>query len=182
MSLNPDLDVKSVLQSEGSLREVIMSEDRHDLSNFLWKVRDLTANGGILPEEDPFRLFRSGYALDCVLGIRTVRTPYSAEILDKINYLTLVPDIESLNRTFTDSRLISGVVSNDKDAAFWFRSGGMFNLPVETKVKMASALIRADAPEKALTALDTVARDLETQRKYDGEAMSGMTDARKGLK
>lgn len=156
-----------ILNSKPALKQIILSKDRHDLSNFLYSVQE-ALRSGYITEED-FRLFRNGFAIDCVLNLtddlkEQKRELQTAELLDKINYLSLVPDTESLNTTYTHPQIIEGVSRDDHDLAWWYKSGTFNTLPVETKVKIGIKLLELGNISKAKEVMQSINHELEYTR------------------
>ena len=163
----PKSKIETILNSKDLLFKIITSDDRHDLSNFLYDVQRALNNGTLQPKWDTFRLFKNGYVLDCILGLKELekegRKIQQGEILDKINYLSLLPDIQSLTNIYTDSRIIASVVDNTsqeyqkygENIAFWFDCGTGWNLPFETKRQIAKKLSEVGAENKAIYIIDS---------------------------
>lgn len=158
--------------SRTELKKLICSENRHDLSNFLYAVAEAKKIGYV--DDEHFALFREGYAVDCVLSLDQTlkeqgRTLQSAELLDKINYLSLVPDVESLNTTFTHPQIVDGVIKGNRDLSWWYSCGTLETLPTETKLKFGMKLMESGDMDKATEVFKIVNHDLEYQRKSDME-------------
>lgn len=158
------LSVRDILSSETALTSLIISEERNDFVDFLFKVKGVKENDEL--NNDDFELFRNGFVINTILQLQKIakRELQSSEMIEKINYLALVPDVESLNRSYTDPKLIDGLVANIRDFSFWFNSGIMDSLPIETKNKIAIELLNAGDIDKATKALKSIDHDLEKFR------------------
>lgn len=152
------------------LLNLIASEDRHDFSNFLYEVVEDKRNG--LLSDDDFILFRNGFVVNAIIALKDSKSSIgrelqTAELLDKINYLSLVPDLESLNVAFTNDTIIDGLCNNDNDFSWWFSCGTMSNLPVEVRNNIAMKLLSRGETEKTMYVLESISRTLKVEREYD---------------
>lgn len=163
------MGVKDTLNNSTDFVSLIISEDRHDLSNFLYQVDEYN-NSGLLNDDD-FFLFRNGYAIETVLGIKKYvkRDLQPSEILDKINYLSLVPDTESLIKTFTNKELLEGVKDGDRDLSYWFNCGTLESLPIEVRSNIASKLLEIGEVDKAKKVINSINDTLKNEREMDKE-------------
>ena len=149
------------------LLNLITSEDRHDFSNFLYEVENAKRNG-LLKDAD-FELFRNGFVVNAVVSLKDAknvigRNLQSSELLDKINYLSLIPDFESLNVSYTHPAIIDGLCNNDRDFSWWFTCGTMSCLPVEIRNNIAMKLLEKGKTDKVMYVLDSVAGTLKFER------------------
>jgi len=162
------MSINDKMQSKEFLLNLIASENRHDLSNFLIDVQDMSRNG-LINDED-FTLFRNGFVVNSVIALKNAenvigRNLQTAELLDKVNYLSLVPDFESLNVTYTNNTILDGLCNNDRDFSWWFTCGTMSSLPVEVRNNIAIKLLEKGETEKVGYILTTIGRTLEFERK-----------------
>lgn len=157
------------MRDKNFLLNLIASEDRHDFSNFLHEVYRAKEMG--LLEEDDFILFRNGFVVNAVIALKDAknvigRELQTAELLDKVNYLSLIPDIESLNVAYTNETIINGLCSGDDDFSWWFTCGTMSTLPVEVRNNIAIKLLEKGETDKVKYVLDSIARTLKADREY----------------
>ena len=159
--------IKEKMNNKNFLMNLIASEDRHDFSNFLYDVEDAKRKG--LLEDDDFELFRNGFVVNAVISLKDAKNVIGrelqpAELLDKVNYLSLVPDFESLNVAYTNDTIIEGLCNDDEDFSWWFTCGTMGSLPVEVRNNIAIKLLEKGQIDKAKYVLNAIARTLEFER------------------
>ena len=157
------------MKDKSFLLKLIASEDRHDLSNFLYDVDNAKRRG--LLEDSDFILFRNGFVVNAVIELRDAKNVIGrdlqpSELLDKINYLSLVPDFESLNVAYTNDTIIDGLCNNDRDFSWWFTCGTMNSLPVEVRNNIAIKLLDKGDVQKAMYVLESIKRTLKNEREY----------------
>ena len=155
------------IRDKNFLLNLIASEDRHDFSNFLYDV-DRAKRAGLLEDGD-FVLFRNGFVVNAIVSLKDSknvigRELQTAELLDKVNYLSLIPDFESLNVSYTNDTIIEGLCNDDRDFSWWFTCGTMHSLPVEVKNNIAIKLLEKGKVDKARYVLDSIARTLKFER------------------
>ena len=161
------MSIKEKMNSKNFLLSLVLSDDRHDLSNFLYDVDDAKRNEMI--DSDDFILFRNGFVVNSIVELKknpkmAGRELQPSEILDKINYLSLIPDVESLNTSYTNSDIIDGLCCKDRDFSWWFGCGTMTSLPVETRNKIAIKLLDKGNVEMAKDVLVSISKSLEYER------------------
>ena len=159
------------MKDKNFLLNLITSEDRHDFSNFLDDMS--RAYGMGLLEDDDFVLFRNGFVVNAVVSLKDSRKVIgrelqSGELLDKINYLSMIPDFESLNVAYTNDTIIDGLCNNDRDFSWWFTCGTMSNLPIEVRNNIAMKLLSKGQTEKVMYVLQSIERTMKSDREYDG--------------
>ena len=158
------------MMNKNFLLNLIASEDRYDFSNFLHEM-DRARDMGLL-EDDHFALFRNGFVVNQIVKLKDARKVIGrelqpAELLDKVNYLSILRDIESLNTAYTNDTIIDGLCNNDRDFSWWFTCGTMSNLPIEVRNNIAMKLLSKGEIEKAKCVLQTIEYTLSTTRGYD---------------
>ena len=108
--------------------------DRHLFCALIDRINDAIESGKILPEELSY--FRSGMLMDDIIHLEKVirtfghdstRGLYPSEILDKVNYVSLLRDPESLAACYTHPEIISAIcgenVAHAGDLKWWLTSG-----------------------------------------------------------
>lgn len=160
-------NIANKITNKNFLLNLIASEDRHDFSNFLYDV-DKAKRDGLLSDDD-FILFRNGFVVNAIVSLKDAknvigRNLQTAELLDKVNYLSLVPDFESLNVSYTNDDIINGLCNDDRDFSWWFTCGTMSCLPVEVRNNIAIKLLERGRVDKAKYVLDSIARTLKFER------------------
>lgn len=160
----------NMMKDKNYLLKLIISEDRHDFSNFLYDVDEAKRNG-LLDDED-FLLFRNGFVVTSIVSLKNSmnligRRLQTSELLDKVNYLSLVPDLESLNVAYTNDTIIDGLCNNDADFSWWFKCGTMEDLPIEVRNNIAMKLLSKGENEKAMTVLQSINHTLKSNRERD---------------
>ena len=155
------------MQDKNFLLKLIASEDRHDFSNFLYEVEKAKREG--LLEDSDFLLFRNGFVVNAIIELKDAKNVIGrdlqpSELLDKVNYLSLVPDFESLNVAYTNDTIIDGLCNNDRDFSWWFTCGTMSCLPVEIRNNIAIKLLDKGEVQKAMYVLESVKRTLKYER------------------
>lgn len=161
------MSVKENMKNKKFLLNLIASEDRHDFSNFLYDVERAKRYG--LIDDDDFVLFRNGFVVNSVVALKDSKNVIGrkllpAELLDKVNYLSLIPDFESLNVCYTNKTIIDGLCNDDRDFSWWFTCGTMHCLPVEVRNNIAIKLLENGKIEKALYVLESMSKSLEFDR------------------
>lgn len=159
------------IKDKNFLLNLIASEDRHDFSNFLYEV-DKAKRMGLLNDDD-FTLFRNGFVVNAIIALKDSKNAIGrelqpAELLDKVNYLSLVPDLESLNVAYTNDTIIDGLCNNDRDFSWWFTCGTMSSLPIEVRNNIAMKLLSKGEAEKVMYVLKSIDRTMKINKEYDG--------------
>ena len=90
----------------------------------------------------------------------------TAELLDKVNYLSIIPDFESLNVAYTNDTIINGLCNGDDDFSWWFTCGTMSTLPVEIRNNIAMKLLGRGETEKTMYVLQSIERTMKSEREY----------------
>ena len=162
--------VRGMLKSESEIKSMILSSgDRHQFSNFLYAVNGMMKQG--ILNEDDLQVIRSGNLANYILHLKEFagRPLQPFEIGDKLNYLTLLNDTETLNAWFLNEDIINniGEQSKSSECNYWLQSIG--SMPIETRTKLAQELIKHGYSEQAMEMLEKINKDLEFQREWEKE-------------
>lgn len=165
---------KALIQDEQFLINLISgTNDRHILGTLLDLVNKGIRSGEILPED--LALIRTGFLTDVILNLpNTVkqhdRNLFPFEIGDKLNYISSIEDIETLNASYANPNLISNMTEYPhSEINFWIESGTIYSLPTETQTKVATEFIMSGNVEKGTEILNMILATLERNRRYEEE-------------
>ena len=140
-------DIKTIINSKEVLLSILTSNvDRHLLCALMDEINRGIATGKIEPED--LALLRSGWLVEQIINLEPLvnkkgRLLFPFEIGDKLNYISLLRDIPTLNATYANPKL-SEAMKNAKDSKvrqqlyFWTGS----ELPLETELKAIEELIK----------------------------------------
>jgi hypothetical protein len=95
------------------------------------------------------------------------------ELGEIIKYMSIFPDIGSLNIWFSNKKLIKRMSDNENNLFSLFMVENIFNLPIEVRSKMVVALIDIGDVPKAQLVAKNISDSLEQARKekeYAGES------------
>ena len=157
IAINPEI-VKTIL---------ILNTDRHILCALIDRINDALKNGKILPEELVY--FRSGEIMDDIIHLdRTIKNYahgrrkelFTSEILDKINYISLLHDEKSLSACYTHPEIIDALcgkdVQNKSDLTWWSTCGTFTTMPSKVQNRIiASVMEQGDFDTAKKLIMDT---------------------------
>ena len=162
--------IENIVANPNLINEVIAYDtDRHLLCALFDRINEALEAGRIVPEQLSF--FRTGAAMDGIINLKQTierfgndpaREVYPAEILDKVNYVSLLRDPESLAACYTHPEIIKALcdepVSNKRDLVWWANCGTFTSLPREVQITIISEVAKKN-PE-AVPALLSECRTL----------------------
>lgn len=171
-------DQRKMFEAMGGVREILHNPtllsqivnyngDRHLIATFIYEVNDRLRDG-MITEED-LVMFRNGYVGNLIMELpftvkRKGRELYNFELGDKLNYLTLINDIESLNMSFLKPELIEAIVKNTStELTYWFDQ--VYRFSIETQVKLANQLLVKGGVEPAKKILGRLSETMARHRK-----------------
>ena len=141
-------DIKQIIKSKDALLSILTSNvDRHLLCALFDEINREIAIGTIEPSD--LTLLRSGWLVEQIINLESLvnqkgRLLFPFEIGDKLNYVTLLGDVPTLNATYANPKLIDAM-KNAKDSKmhqqlyFWSDS----SLPLETMLRSAEEFLKA---------------------------------------
>ena len=153
--------IESVVNNPIILRMIVgHSADRHLLCALFDRVNLAYSSGRITANDLSY--FRSGNLMDDVINLpKTIkaygddpnRPIYPGEILDKVNYVSLLEDEASLAACYTHPSIISALADEDvphkRDLTFWANGGVYTNLPSKVQILIAYAVLNLGNVERA---------------------------------
>ena len=165
-------DLKDVVNNKEAILSILTSDvDRHILCAFFEKINKMVAIGKL--DQSDLALLRSGWLVEQIINLEALvnqrgRELFSFEIGDKLNYVSLLRDIPSLNATYANS-ILAEAINNAKDSKirqqllFWIGSG----LPLETKLRVAQTFLQAGNTDYAMQILSETADALQFSRERE---------------
>ena len=165
-------DLKSIVNNKQAVLSILTSNvDRHLLCAFFEEINKLVAMGEITPAD--LTLLRSGWLVEQIINLEALvnqagREIFPFEIGDKLNYVTLLRDIPSLNATFANP-ILAQAINNAKDSKtrqqllFWTGSA----LPLETKLKVAETFLKAGNTDFVMRILQDTTYSLTVSRERE---------------
>ena len=164
---------KELIQDEQFLTNLISgTNDRHMMGALFDLVNDGIRSGEILPED--LALIRTGFLTDVVLNLPNAakqqgRNLFPFEVGDKLNYISSIEDIETLNASYANPNLIDNMTKYpySREINYWIESGTIYSLPVETQTKVATEFIKAGNIEKGTEILNIISSSLERKRQSE---------------
>lgn len=149
--------IDKIVKNPDVIRMIISFDtDRHLLCALFDRINEAIEAGRILPEELDY--FRSGMLMDDIVHLEStikgyghdnMRGLYPAEILDKVNYVSLLKDEVSLSACYTHPEILDAIcgknVPHASDLKWWLTSGTFNSLPniVQSRV-VASVMEKGD--------------------------------------
>ena len=129
-------DIRDVLRNETRLKQIIAYPgDRHLLCAFADVVNESIIKGELSKYD--LELLRSGKFMDMIVNLEQTinevypREMYTAELLDKINYVSLIQDSQTLAASYTHPTIIDALCGKadyvkNKEQLVWWRDCGTF--------------------------------------------------------
>jgi len=129
-------DIKDVLRNETRLKQIIAYPgDRHLLCAFADIVNEAIIKGDVSKYD--LEILRSGKFMDMIVNLEQTinevypRQMYTAELLDKINYVSLIQDPQTLAASYTHPTIIDALCgkadyANNHEQLVWWRDCGTF--------------------------------------------------------
>lgn len=165
--------IKQVVNSPDMINQIISyNGDRHLLCALFDRI-NLGIKSGEISEED-LNYLRSGKMMDAIVNLdKTVqqyasRQSFRAERLDKINYVSLLEDPQTLAVSYTHPMIIDALCEQatyDKmpDELTWFQSCGTFgSLPKTVQAAIVSSVLTRGNLEIAQKLLKDITSGLQT--------------------
>ena len=164
-SLGP---IKNVVNNPDVIRNIIAYDgDRHYLCAFIDEINEALEDKKINGED--LHYFRSGEFADAIVHLKeTINevNPHemqTAERLDKINYMSLLEDANSLAVSYTHPEIIDALCGESvdpsaSDLVWWSNSGTFSSLPSKVQMVIVNEVLKRGNLE--------VAQKLVTQSTY----------------
>lgn len=140
---------KEILRNEYFLNAIIAYNGEHPLICALFKKVNEGIKDGTLTDED-LEFFRSGKLIDTIINLKETakvygkRNTHPTERADKINYISLIEDIETLSVSYTHPEIIDALCGNRhydpnfRDLTYFVEYGSYNNLPKEVQMAIIS--------------------------------------------
>ena len=176
-------DLKDVIKSKEAIISILTSDvDRHILCAFFEKINKLIAKGEL--EQSDLTLLRSGWLVEQIINLETLvnqrgRELFPFEIGDKLNYISLLRDIPTLNATYANP-ILSEAINNAQDSKirqqllFWTGS----SLPLETNLRVAQTFLQAGNTDYVMQILTSTADSLKMGREREEKYREHQTRTR----
>lgn len=161
--------IKEIIKNDNLLSNILSSNyDRHMICFIFDKVNKGLEKGEITSED--LSLLRSGFLTKQILNLpsevqKKGRNLYPFEIGDKLNYMSLIKDTETLNACYTNDTLLKQITETpNNENKYWITSGTFLNLPTETQVKVSRKFLELGNIELASELMEIVESKLENKR------------------
>lgn len=161
--------IKEIIKNDNLLSNILSSNyDRHMICFIFDKVNKGLEKGEITSED--LSLLRSGFLTKQILNLpsevqKKGRNLYPFEIGDKLNYMSLIKDTETLNACYTNDTLLKQITETpNNENKYWITSGTFLNLPIETQVKISRKFLELGNIELASELMGIVESKLENKR------------------
>ena len=150
------------IANNSEIIKIIMSydTDRHLLCAFFDRINEALESGKLLPEVLTY--FRTGEIMDDIIHLEEIikkyghdktRNLYNSEILDKINYVSLIKDEQSLSACYTHPDIIDAIcgkmVKNVNQLRWWTTSGTFTTLPPKVQMRIITSVLEAGGIEES---------------------------------
>ncbi len=155
-------DITKIINDKNKMIDVLTySGNKFFLVAFFDEVSRKIANGTIKDED--LMLFRSGWLVKQILNLEKLvkqkgRFLYYYEIGDKLNYISLIKDFDTVNANYTNPILIKKIINNpyNSELRYWLTSGSIYMiLPFEIQRNIAISFHKYGGLEIASRILDT---------------------------
>ena len=165
-------DLKRVVNNKQAILSLLTSNvDRHILCAFFEKINKKIATGDL--DQSDLTLLRSGWLVEQIINLEELvnksgRLMFPFEIGDKLNYVSLLRDIPTLNATYANPVLIDAI-NNEKESKirqqllYWTGS----SLPLETKLNVAEAFLKAGNTDYVMQILADTTNSLKLSRERE---------------
>ncbi len=165
-------DIKKVVKNKEILLSILTSDiDRHLMCALFEEVNRGILRGDI--EEKDLEILRSGWLTEQIINLEELvhqrgREIFPFEIGDKLNYISLLRDVPTLNASYGNSLLVQSI-ENAKESkmrqqlCFWMGSG----LPVETKLNIAKKFLEVGNSKIVMEYLSSATDDLKETRQRE---------------
>ncbi len=132
--------INEIITNEELIEQIIAYDgDRHLLCALFDEINLGIENNEIF-DHDLEPVFRSGKIMDSIINLEetiqkhSLRRKFTSERLDKINYVSLIKDPETLATCYTHPAIIDALCSisqdsNPKDLIWWKTAGTLNSLP-----------------------------------------------------
>ena len=177
--------ITDVLRSPIMIKQIIAySGDRHLLCAFFDIVNAELEKGRLT--DDDMEFFRSGDLMDAIVNLdKTIagaRDIFPAEILDKINYVSLIKDPKTLAVSYTHPVIIDALCGKrdtttyesaryTKDLVWWSKCGTFDTMNPEVKLVIVSELLKNGGASKAQELLEKNHGGLQSYAQKDSEVI-----------
>lgn len=164
--------IEEIVNDENIINQIISyNGDRHLIYAFFDKVNMALQKKQLNPESLTY--FRSGKLMDSIINLEetlekcgSTRKPYTAEKLDKINYISLIDDKETLAISYTHPKILDAICrnsnsSNTSDLTWWYKCGTFTGLPYEVQAAIGLTLLKTRGNDELVKSmLENASREL----------------------
>lgn len=164
--------INEVIRDADKIKAILaFNGDRHLICALFEAVTDGLERGQI--SDDDMRFFRSGELMDWIVNLGDTvnqfgpRELFSAERLDKINYVSMVRDSETLAACYTHPVLIDAICGlgeqnyDTRDLLWWTNCGTLNSFPSDVKVVIAAEVLKKGGTQFAQSLLGECYGDLK---------------------
>ena len=165
-------DIRDVLRNETRLKQIIAYPgDRHLLCAFTDIVNEAIEKGDVSKYD--LELLRSGKLMDMIVNLEQTinevnpREIYTAELLDKINYVSLIQDPQTLAASYTHPTIIDALcgkadyVKKPSELVWWRDCGTFISLPSKVQSLITFKVLQNGNLEAAKDLLGAASFGLE---------------------
>lgn len=152
--------IEEIVTDRKKIIDIISDDsDRHLLCAFFDEINEAIKSGKINPDKD-LKLFRDGTVMDLIIHLENTvmmssypRKLFQSERLDKINYLSLIEDEQTLAVSYTHPHIIAALCGmyfngNSRDLTWWRDSGTFIYLPEKVKSLIILEVL-VESPKRA---------------------------------
>lgn len=165
-------DLKNVVNNKQVILSLLTSNvDRHILCAFFEKINKMLTTGEL--EQSDLRLLRSGWLVEQIINLEELvnqsgRLMFPFEIGDKLNYVSLLRDIPSLNATYANPKLVEAINKTTdykirQQLLYWTGS----SLPLETKLNVAKEFLKNGNMDYVMEILSDTTSSLALSRERE---------------
>lgn len=161
------------MRSEEKVYSMLTAGSKIPIKRLLSSVRGAKDQGFAFCPQD-FAVFRNPKFPETVADFSRMSPDLNRyEKGETIKYMSIFPDIESLNIWFSNKKLIKDMCADENNLFSLFMAESIYNLPIEVRSKMVVTLIEIGDLSKAQLVAKNISESLEKERKekeYRGES------------
>jgi len=165
--------IKDIMNNEYFLYAIIAYHGDSRLLYALFNKVNEGLKNGVLTNED-LEFFRSGKLINAIVNLNETteiygnRKPFTSERLEKINYISLIQDEETLSVSYTHPRIIDAICGdthydNKYYELIYFIECGIYDkLPKETQKIIVSKVLKKGNIEEARKLSQNLDKNIKT--------------------
>ena len=163
--------IEEVAKNPDRIRQVLSADtDRHLFCALIDRINDAVEAKRLSYEELPY--LRQGLLMDDIVKLKDLiplygddpkRLLYSSEILDKVNYVSLLKDPQILAANYTHPAIINALTGKvpNSELVWWSNCGTFTTLPPEVQERIVLSVMQAGDIELAQTLLASATHRLK---------------------